>query len=130
MITRWGQFSLAVDLIIVAPEENDDCCSRTNVRLAAIVCNVRCRSVLLFLDWLSAGTLGWRLVLAAWLSLGWIGDPGSANFCKGSERMHLTSRQTHDVFHGKSVNQQGIGNKRSVASPRHGFGAHQDNLLV
>ena len=44
--------------------------------------------------------------------------------------MVLASSRADDFFDAKSVHQQSVGNQRTVAAPRHGFGAHQRDLLV
>ena len=42
--------------------------------------------------------------------------------------MNLAASGTHDVLGADSTNQQGIGDERTMTTPRHRFGAHQGDL--
>src|ERR1017187_9162307 len=44
--------------------------------------------------------------------------------------MNLAASWTHDVLGANSTNQQGIGDERAMAAPRHGFSAHQGDSVV
>ena len=43
--------------------------------------------------------------------------------------MNLAASGTHDVLGADSTNQQGIGDERTMTTPRHRLGAHQGDLL-
>jgi len=43
--------------------------------------------------------------------------------------MNLAACWTHDVLSADSTNEQGIGDKRTMTTPRHCLGAHQGDLL-
>ena len=57
-------------------------------------------------------------------AIGRIGDASAANAREGRELMRIAARGRHDVFDGMAANSERVGDKRAMAAPRDGFGAH------